>query len=130
MRRKRQRDRALMYQRDDWQLFLDPATLGQKAGCHDEHIRRIILKELVDNALDCCGAATIALEGGTWVITDSGPGLSRNDVVEFFAVNRPMLSSKLKRRPLRGMLGNGLRVVMGGMTAFDGSLEWKAGDTS
>jgi hypothetical protein len=42
-------------------------------------------------------------------------------VPRLFAVNRPLLSSKLKRLPLRGMLGHGLRVVMGAVAAFDGS---------
>ncbi|MBV8524304.1 MAG: hypothetical protein JOY71_19615 [Acetobacteraceae bacterium] len=37
-------------------------------------------------------------------------------------MNRPLLSSKQRRYPLRGMLGNGLRVVMGAVVAFDGSL--------
>ena len=39
-----------------------------------------------------------------------------------FAVNRPLLSSKLKRLPLRGMLGNGLRVVMGAVAALEGTI--------
>jgi hypothetical protein len=37
-------------------------------------------------------------------------------------VNRPLLSSKLRRLPLRGMLGNGLRVVVGAIVAYHGSL--------
>ena len=55
-------------------------------------------------------------------ITDHGPGIDPEDVPTFFAVNRPLLSSKLKRLPLRGMLGNGLRVVMGAVAAFDGQI--------
>jgi hypothetical protein len=76
-----------------------------------------VLKELVDNALDT--GATVTLErcpGGAfgYIIRDDGPGI--------FAVNRPLLSSKLKRLPLRGMLGNGLRVVMGAVAALGGHI--------
>ena len=47
-----------------------------------------------------------------WIVADNGPGLDSDDVPRLFCVNRPLLSSKLKRMPTRGMLGNGLRVVM------------------
>jgi hypothetical protein len=43
-------------------------------------------------------------------------------VPRLFAVNRPLLSSKRRRMPLRGMLGNGLRVVVGAVAASEGSL--------
>jgi hypothetical protein len=43
-------------------------------------------------------------------------------VPKLYAVNRPLLSSKLRRLPLRGMLGNGLRVVVGAAVAFGGRL--------
>ena len=50
-RQQRARD-ALLFERDDWSLFLDPATLQQKAGCQPEDLRQIVLREVVDNALD------------------------------------------------------------------------------
>ena len=43
-------------------------------------------------------------------------------VVRLFAVNRPMTSTKLVRRPTRGAIGNGLRVVTGGVLASGGTL--------
>jgi DNA topoisomerase VI subunit B len=52
-------------------------------------------------------------EGKFWIISDDGPGIDPDKIPTIFSVNRPLLSSKLKRLPLRGMLGNGLRVVMG-----------------
>jgi hypothetical protein len=45
-RRQRARDRTLLYSRDDWGLFLDAETLPQKAGCHPDHLRKVVLKEL------------------------------------------------------------------------------------
>jgi hypothetical protein len=117
------RARELMYERQDWQLFLDPVTLSQKAGCDSRNIGKIVLKEVVDNALDA-GAQirSFCYAKGTWTISDDGPGIDPEDVPRLFAVNRPLLSSKLKRLPLRGMLGNGLRVVMGAVAAFDGKI--------
>ena len=129
-RRQRERQRAaadarapLLFERADWQLFLRPETLPQKAGCEPEQINRIVLKEIVDNALDT-GSDDVTIDEipGGWRVTDHGPGIDPANVPTLFAVNRPLLSSKLKRLPLRGMLGNGLRVVMGAVAAFDGTI--------
>jgi hypothetical protein len=121
-RQQRQRDRQpLFYEREDWSLFLDEATLPQKAGCYPGDLRKIILKEVVDNALDTGANATIEREGNFWIISDDGPGLESERIPEIFCVNRALLSTKLKRLPLRGMLGNGLRVVMGATSAFPGA---------
>ena len=119
-RRQRERDRTLLFERQDWQLFLDPATLPQKAGCQPENLRQIVLRELVDNALDAGAHVTLQQhEEGIWIVTDDGPGLDPADVPRLFSVNRPLLSSKRRRLPLRGMLGNGLRVVAGAVAASE-----------
>jgi hypothetical protein len=69
-------------------------------------------KEVVDNALDTDADAVLDQIGpDTWLVTDDGPGLDRRQVVRLFAVNRSMTSTKLVRRPTRGAIGNGLRVV-------------------
>jgi hypothetical protein len=81
-----------------------------------------VLRELVDNALDAGSDATIEQVGDAWVIADNGPGLDPADIPRLFSVNRPLLSSKRRRLPLRGMLGNGLRVVAGAVAASEGSL--------
>ncbi len=121
-RQQRQRGRTLLFERDDWRLFLDPATLPQKAGCQPSNLRRLVLRELVDNALDAGATATLRQEEAAWCISDDGPGLDPADVPRLFCVNRPLLSSKRRRMPLRGMLGNGLRVVTGAVSASGGSL--------
>jgi hypothetical protein len=120
--RARERERALYFQREDWQLFLDPATLPQKMGCQPDTLRSIILRELVDNALDEGANVTMRRDGKAWIITDDGPGIDPALVPHLFEVNRPLLSSKRRRLPKRGMLGNGLRGVMGAVAASDGSL--------
>jgi hypothetical protein len=122
-RRQRKRER-LIYQTDDWQLFCDWARLPQKAGCQPHDLRKVVLKELVDNALDV--GANVSLDRSSddwaWVVSDDGPGIDPAEVPALFCVNRPLRSSKLKRLPRRGMLGNGLRVVTGAAVASGGSL--------
>jgi Histidine kinase-, DNA gyrase B-, and HSP90-like ATPase len=121
-RQQRQRERQLIYETEDWRLFVDLVTLPQKAGCHPTYLGAIVLKELVDNALDTGANVSLDCVDGTWIVSDDGPGLDPADVPRLFAVNRPLLSSKLKRLPLRGMLGNGLRVVVGAVAAMGGGL--------
>src|SRR3712207_5577463 len=128
-RKRRQRarikaDREIEFVRADWALFLHPDRLPQKAGCPRDRLRAMILKELVDNALDAGADAVLdQIDPDTWSVTDDGPGLDREQVVRLFAVNRPMTSTKLVRRPTRGAIGNGLRVVTGGVLASGGRLQ-------
>jgi hypothetical protein len=111
-------------QREDWVLFRNLATLGQKAGVPVERLPRLVARELVDNALDAGGACHFGkLEGGFFV-DDNGPGLPGTDeeIAALFSVRRPMMTSKLIRLPTRGALGNGLRVVAGAVLASGGRL--------
>jgi hypothetical protein len=123
-RRQRARDRELLYSRDDWQLFLDLATLPQKAGCQPWQLRKLVLKELVDNQLDATSEAELKWfeEQKEWEIYGPGDGPSLSAIPKLFSVRRPLVSSKLKRMVTRGLLGNGLRVVMGAVCALKGSL--------
>src|SRR3954468_23926871 len=122
-RERRRIAREVEFVRADWALFLHPDRLPQKAGCPRDRLRAMILKELVDNALDAGAEVDLQpLDGSTWRVTDDGPGLDRGQVVRLFAVNRPMVSTKLLRRPTRGAIGNVLRVVMGGAVASGGRL--------
>jgi hypothetical protein len=128
MRQMRARNREaavappIIYQRADWQLFCRSETLPQQAGCEPDQVARVVLKELVDNALDAGADVKLEHADGCYTVTDNGPGIDPAEIPKLFAVNRPLLSSKLKRLPLRGMLGNGLRVVMGAVAAFNGTI--------
>jgi hypothetical protein len=82
----------------------------------------VVLKELVDNALDAGAKVSLDATEDGYRVSDNGPGIDPAQIPQFFAVNRGLLSSKLKRLPLRGMLGNGLRVVMGAVAAYDGKI--------
>ena len=110
-------------ERPDWTLFRSIATLGQKAGVPPSKLRRLALKELTDNALDT-GARARAneTEPGCYVIQDNGPGIDGppEKIARLFSIDRGLVSSKVWRKPQRGALGNGLRVVAGTLIASGG----------
>jgi hypothetical protein len=105
-------------------LFRSLETIGQKAGVAKTKLRRLVLKELVDNALDAGANVSVGINpnNGAYVIQDDGPGIggTPEEIARLFSINRPLVSSKLWRLPQRGALGNGLRVVVGAVAASDG----------
>jgi hypothetical protein len=110
-------------ERPDWALFRSINTLPQKAGVQVLHLRRLALKELADNALDAAGTAKVyERDTGGYVIEDDGPGIHGGGaaVARMFSIDRPLVSTKVIRRPTRGALGNGLRVVAGSLIASGG----------
>lgn len=113
-----------MFEREDWTLFRNIGTLGQKAGVPVRRLAALVAKELADNALDA-GATVEQQEINGWIyIEDDGPGLPGDeaDMARLFSIRRPLTSSKLIRVPSRGALGNGLRVVVGAVLASGGKL--------
>jgi hypothetical protein len=112
--------------REDWTDFRSIEGLTRKAGVPKGRLQALILKELVDNALDSGpGCRFDQLEGRPgFYVEDEAGGIPGDDaaVAGLFALNRPRLSSKLLRMPTRGALGNGLRVVAGAVLASGGSL--------
>lgn len=114
-----------MFEREDWTLFRTVEGLQQRAGVSAERLRRLVLKELADNGLDTGGSITVdQIDADHFVIEDDGPGIdgTPEDVAALFSIKRPMRSAKLLRKPQRGALGNGLRVVAGAVLASAGSL--------
>ncbi|MGA2496915.1 MAG: hypothetical protein ABSH20_04195 [Tepidisphaeraceae bacterium] len=118
------KSRIFQFTRPDWSLFRSIPTLAQKAGVSADRLPRLVLKELVDNALDAAGTCEIIRDGNTFRIEDQGAGLpgTAEDIAEMFSIGRPLVSSKLWRMPTRGALGNGLRVVAGSVLATRGTL--------
>ena len=113
----------LTFIRRDWALFLDPYRLPQKAGCRADQVRALALKELADNGLDHAANVTLEqIDKDTWSVADDGPGMDAARIATLFAVDRPLTSTKLLRRPTRGAVGNGLRVVTGAAIASGGAL--------
>jgi hypothetical protein len=113
-----------LFIKEEWTLFRSLGTLGQKAGVPQSQIPNLVAKELVDNALDEAGSCHIELVAGGFVVSDSGNGIAGDDaaVASLFSITRPLMSSKLLRRPTRGALGNGLRVVTGAIVVTQGTL--------
>ena len=119
-----QNHRNFKFERPDWWLFRSISTLPQKAGVPAKRLRRLVLKELTDNALDSGGAVELGkLPDGGYFIQDDGPGISPEDIATLFSIDRPLVSTKLLRLPTRGALGNGLRVVAGAVLASEGYME-------
>jgi hypothetical protein len=109
--------------RGDFTKFRNLNDLPRAAGVPVEDLKKLVIKELADNALDVSGACRIGLleDGGFWV-EDDGPGIdgTSEEIADLFSFGRDLISSKQLRRPTRGALGNGLRVVPGYMRAMDG----------
>ncbi len=113
----------LNFERGDWSLFRTLEGLQQRAGVPKSLLRRLIVKEAVDNGLDSGGSVKIeTLPNNGYAIVDDGPGIDPDAVPRLFSISRPMMSTKLLRLPTRGALGNGLRVVTGTILASGGSL--------
>ena len=120
----------LQVHRADTEQFATFQGLQIQAGT--DRLRAIVLKELVDNALDAAdkagnhGQAKIErIDGDSYRITDHGNGISGSaqDLADLFAIKRPMISGKFYRLPQRGALGNGLRVIVGSLVASCGTIE-------
>jgi hypothetical protein len=116
----------LKFERADWSLFRTVEGLQQKAGVPKQQLRRLVLKELVDNGLDLGARVDFGKlpKGAGYFVEDDGPGIdgTPEQVAQLFSIDRPMVSTKLLRLPTRGALGNGLRVVAGAVLASEGSL--------
>ena len=113
----------ISFSRPDWTLFRSVATLPQRTGVSPDLLRRLVVKELADNALDSAGDVRVEeLQGGGYVVEDDGPGVAPERLPELFSIARPLVSSKALRLPRRGALGNGLRVVAGAVLGSAGTL--------
>lgn len=123
------RGAKFQFERPDWVLFRSVGTLSQKAGVPASRLRRLVLKELVDNALDAGGQVTVGVldrHGDRYFVQDTGPGLDKepDEIARLFSINRPLVSTKLWRLPSRrGAMGNGLRVVAGAVATSCGQLQ-------
>jgi len=115
----------LKFERTDWMLFRTVEGLEQKAGVPKQKLRRLVVKELADNALDEGGQVRIGeLPDDGYFVEDDGGGITGTPTVlaRLFSISRPLVSTKLLRLPQRGALGNGLRVVAGAVLASGGTL--------
>lgn len=118
--------RFLSFGREDWTRLRTIEGVCQASGVSPSDLARLVIKELVDNALDAAGSVQARRAGDrTFVIRDHGAGLAGSDdeIARLFSIGRPLWSTKLLRRPTRGALGHGARVVAGAVLASGGKLE-------
>jgi hypothetical protein len=109
------------FTRNDWTKFRSLGELPRAAGVPIDDLKKLIVKELTDNALDAAGACRIGLENGAFWVEDDGPGIPGTpaEIADLFSIERGQTTSKQLRLPTRGALGNGLRVVSGYALATD-----------
>ena len=92
----------LKFERADWTSFRTIEGLQQKAGVVQSKLRRLVLKELADNALDTGARVRIGqLPDGGYFIEDDGSGIEGQpeEIARLFSIARPMISTKLLRLP-------------------------------
>ncbi|EDM71800.1 hypothetical protein RAZWK3B_20646 [Roseobacter sp. AzwK-3b] len=97
---------------------MTPEGLSEKAGVPKHHFRKMIIKELIDNACDVGGGRLRLVNSDLLEFHDNGPGIP----LEALSIKRPLVSSKHWRLGERGALGNGLRAVMGALYCLGGHL--------
>ena len=93
----------MLFTREDWKLFRNIETLCQKAGVGREDLPGLVIKELVDNALDVSGNCELGItDDGIVSVANPGEGIDPTVRYELFCINRPLVSTKLLRLPTRG----------------------------
>jgi hypothetical protein len=86
----------LKFERADWTSFRTVEGLQQKAGVAASKLRRLVLKELTDNALDTGAHVEVGtLTNGGYFIEDQGPGIDGwpEEIARLFSIARPMVST-------------------------------------
>jgi hypothetical protein len=123
------------FARNDWAIYI--SNLPQRAGVPTQYIRKLLLKELADNGLDEMdqvghpGMVTIVQDAEhTYTVTDSGRGFddTPEELAYRFSIAKAMVSSKQWRKPTRGCVGNGLRVIVGAVASGGGRIIVKTRD--
>jgi hypothetical protein len=86
---------------------------------HDVHQwPLVVLKELVDNAIDACEEAEIApvvsvlIDGSTITITDNGPGIPTGTINAVLDYSIRVSSREAYVSPTRGAQGNALKTIL------------------
>jgi DNA topoisomerase VI subunit B len=108
--------------------FCSERELVKQVGHALDHWPLVILKELVDNALDAAEEAniapTIAIEvaDGEIIVNDNGPGLPPETVADILDFTVRVSSREAYASPSRGAQGNALKTILAMGFALDGRL--------
>jgi DNA topoisomerase VI subunit B len=109
--------------------FCNQKELTAQTGHASEEWPLVILKELIDNALDAAEEANIApeiniqvsTETGEIVVADNGPGLPAETVKDVLDYTVRVSSREAYVSPTRGAQGNALKTILAMAFALDGS---------
>ena len=93
-----------MFEREDWTPYRSLDGLSRRAGVTQDRLGEVVVKELVDNALDVAGDCELSISAGVVVVQDLGKGFEGSDeeIARLFSIRRPLTSSKYVRLPTRG----------------------------
>jgi hypothetical protein len=116
--------------------FLSLSELEKQSGYDRDRWPEVIVKELVDNALDACEESgvppevSIEITDRCIVVTDNGPGMPPETVHGIVDLDRRVSSRESYMAPDRGAQGNATKVLLGMPFALrpdaPGSLEIEA----
>jgi DNA topoisomerase VI subunit B len=87
----------------------------------------VVLKELVDNALDACEEAglhpeiDVQVEPGAITVTDNGPGIPSDTVTDILDFSSRVSSREAYVAPDRGAQGNALKTILAMPFVLDGA---------
>jgi DNA topoisomerase VI subunit B len=103
--------------------YFDASELEKLTGQPRRGFAAVVLKELLDNALDAAETAgkppqlevTVSRSEGllTLAITDNGPGMSAELVQRILDFNTRTSDKKVYKTPTRGAQGNALKTILG-----------------
>jgi len=105
--------------------YFDARQLSTLAGVPASEFASVVLKELIDNALDACETAGVAPEIGveareakldgaiSLAVSDNGPGLPPEVVRKVLDYNIRVSDKAAYRSPTRGAQGNALKTIIG-----------------
>ena len=108
--------------------FCSQKELVLQTGHPVEQWPLVILKELMDNALDACEEAGVApdikieVRDGSITITDNGPGILSSTVKSLLDFGVRVSSREAYVSPTRGAQGNALKTLVAMPFALDGTL--------
>ena len=101
-----------MFEREDWTLFRTLPGVCQRAGVNESRLRRLLVKELVDNALDAAESCHLGMldddnggfcieDVGGFFVEDEGPGIT-DQVLREAKLDQQVAAALV---PLRARLG-------------------------
>jgi hypothetical protein len=99
--------------------FLSVSELEKQSGYSRDRWPEVIVKELVDNALDACEEAdvapqiTVEITDDRIVVEDNGPGMPPSTVAGIVNLDERVSSRQAYMAPDRGAQGNATKVLVG-----------------